>query len=242
MALGVVKLGGLVFAVDREGQIEAGKESTFGVECTSTSEVGFDAMPTAWLVDDKGAKVCDPVKGEGHGQHWHYTLRPSALPSKFAICYKDQVEEVGLFNGVAPCNGGIITPFGFFGAQNGFLELKLHDDAGDLELFLYREAGVGASSTPYDLPKDTVVRIEMNAPHSKSVELRVRNEEGNEDESGTLNMRDGKTNYFIFPGETGVDPSWLKGEKWRGVVQVKFDFGGSTAETDPFVLVPHTAL
>ena len=38
----------------------------------------------------------------------------------------------------------------------------------------------------------------------KVVELRVRNATKNEDEDGTANVRAGKTNYFIFPGETGA--------------------------------------
>ena len=56
-------------------------------------------------------------------------------------------------------------------------------------------------------------------------------------------MRDGgKTNYFIFPGESGQDPEWLKGEDWRGTVKVAFDADGKTYACDPFVLVPHDAL
>ena len=52
----------------------------------------------------------------------------------------------------------------------------------------------------------------------------------------------GATNYFIFPGESGQDPEWLKGEKWRGLVSATFSANGKAYSTDPFVLVPHEAL
>ena len=55
-------------------------------------------------------------------------------------------------------------------------------------------------------------------------------------------MRDGGTNYFIFPGESGADQEWLKGEKWRGVATVAFEADGKSYACDPFVLVPHEAL
>ena len=52
----------------------------------------------------------------------------------------------------------------------------------------------------------------------------------------------GRTNYFIFPGESGTDASWLCGEKWRGIAQVSFASGGRMFASEPFVLVPHSAL
>ena len=47
--------------------------------------------------------------------------------------------------------------------------------------------------------------------HEREVTLEVRDQERNEDESGTVTVLNGATNYFIFPGETGVDASWLMG-------------------------------
>ena len=131
----------------------------------------------------------------------------------------------------------------------GFLELKLHGDAGDLELWLYANAGGQTSwqshtgkPVPFDVPKDTVVRLSFPSHAGKTIELRVRNSDKNEDEEGTPNMRGSGTNYFIFPGESGQDPEWLKGEKWRGVVAVAFEAEGKSFACDPFVLVPHEAL
>ena len=59
---------------------------------------------------------------------------------------------------------------------------------------------------------------------------------------GNPNMRETGTNYFIFPGESGQDPEWLKGEDWRGIVTVAFEVEGKSFGCDPFVLVPHEAL
>ena len=56
------------------------------------------------------------------------------------------------------------------------------------------------------------------------------------------NMRNGKTNYFIFPGESGQDSEWLVGEKARYLVSVAFEAAGKSYSCDPFVLVPHEAL
>ena len=59
---------------------------------------------------------------------------------------------------------------------------------------------------------------------------------------GTPNMRGDATNYFIFPGESGQDAEWLKGETWRGVVAAAFEANGESFVLDPMVLVPHEAL
>ena len=72
--------------------------------------------------------------------------------------------------------------------------------------------------------------------------MAVRNSDQNEDEEGTPNMRDACTNYFIFPGESGQDQEWLKGEEWRGTVTVAFEANSKSYACDPFVLVPHEAL
>ncbi len=97
---------------------------------------------------------------------------------------------------------GIVAPF-----EGGHLELKLHDDKGDLELWL---------ATDPNINKD------------------------NEDEDGLPNIRDGKTNYFIFPGDTGADASWLQGKDFKATVKVSFDHAGKAHASEEFELVPHT--
>ena len=70
----------------------------------------------------------------------------------------------------------------------------------------------------------------------KQVKLAVRDMDKNPDEEGKENMRGGGTNYFIFPGESGQDPEWLKDEKWRGTAVVSFDGPAGKVECEPFVL------
>lgn len=119
----------------------------------------------------------------------------------------------------------------------GYLRLKLHDDKGDLELWLARDAEL---AQPFDLPLDATITVTFTDKGNKTVTLRVRNREKNEDEDGKANVRDGKTNYFIFPGNTGEDATWLKGADFLATVKVAFTADGNEYTTSPFVLRPHT--
>jgi hypothetical protein len=122
----------------------------------------------------------------------------------------------------------------------GFLELKLHDDKGDLELWLARDRDI---TKPFDLPLDTVVTVtflgDKETKKETKVELRARNKDKNEDEAGTANVRDGATQYFIFPGETGGDAAWLMGAAFKRVVRVSFSHEGTAYVSDDFELRPH---
>jgi len=245
VSLGAVTLGGATYVIDREGQIEAGKETEFGVELVS----GGPLVPSgAWLANPDGEKLCDPVTAEEHASHWHFNVTPlmPVKKSKFVLKAGEEEAVVDWARGAAPVNGGILAVF----KDVGFLELKLHGDAGDLELWLYSGfAGFHAVGTPkggkpkpFDVPKDTTLTLTFPSHEGKTVTLAVRNKEQNEDEDGTPNMRGDGTNYFIFPGESGQDPEWLVGEKWRGLVSVAFEANGKSYGCDPFVLVPHDAL
>ncbi|MEM1108460.1 MAG: cobaltochelatase subunit CobN [Planctomycetota bacterium] len=129
------------------------------------------------------------------------------------------------------------------GQRVGEIELKLHDDKGDLELWLLAPDG----ATPYDLAADTPITVTFETVEGKAakngtaVTLAVRNLDQNEDEDGVANLRDGnQTNYFIFPGDTGADASWLQGKEFEAEVLVSFKVGGETFRTDAFRLIPHT--
>jgi len=87
-----------------------------------------------------------------------------------------------------------------------------------------------------------VIKLTFPSHEGKTIKLSVRNGDKNEDEEGVENMRDSGTNYFIFPGESGQDPEWLKGEEFRGVPTMAFEVDGKSYVCDPFVLVPHEAL
>jgi len=251
VALGTVTLGGATFTIDREGQVEPGKETTFGVELIS----GTGVPSKAWLVNPDGEELGDRVGSEDHNQHWHFTVLPliPVKKSKFVLRVGEEEALLDFAWGAAPCNDGILSVVKAAHAPQwrGFLELKLHGDAGDLELWLYAVpalfgtrgcAGVGEKPIPFDVPKETVLRLSFPSHPGKALEMSVRNMEENEDEDGKPNMRGGCTNYFIFPGETGQDPEWIKGETWRGLATVAFEVDGKAYACDPFVLVPHEAL
>jgi len=244
VALGTVTVGGATFTVDRDGQVAAGGTTEFGVE-----HIGGPALvpSTAWLANPDGTEVADPVKGQGHDNHWHFNVEP-LMPiknSKFVLKVGDEQGVVDFANKATPCNGGILSVF-----NGGFLELKLHGDAGDLELWLYSQAASAAEfkrgkPTPFDVPKETVVTLTFPGHGGKTVTLAVRNGDQNEDEDGKPNMRASGTNYFVFPGESGQDPAFLVGEtvtSWRGMVSAAFEANGKSYAADQFVLVPHDAL
>lgn len=123
------------------------------------------------------------------------------------------------------------------GKAVGFIEMKLHDDKGDLELWLALDE---AMEKPFDQALDLVVSARMIDKGGRTVELRVRNAEKNEDEDGKANIRDGKTNYYIFPGESGADASWLMGKGFRSMCVVSFESGGKKYASQGFALVPHS--
>jgi hypothetical protein len=72
------------------------------------------------------------------------------------------------------------------------------------------------------------------------VELRVRNQNLNEDEQGTGTNRNGMTHYFIFPGDTGADATFLLGKDFSSTAVVSFELEGIRYSTAPFTLAPHT--
>ena len=249
--LGCVTLGGATFMVDRDGQVEAGATTEFGIEHIGGAP-GVEPSG-AWIANPDGKKLCEPVVGEGHAPvpgedpHWHFNLTPLYPVKKAALVLAvgEETAVVDFKAGAAPHHHGILNVF----KELGFLELTLHGDAGDLELRLYSSAGertpwqaATGVPKPFDIPAETVVTVSFPSHEGKTVELRPRNLEKNEDEDGTPNMRDGNTNYFIFPGDTGQDPEWLKGLEWRGRAVVAFEANGKAYEAEPFVLVPHEAL
>ena len=129
-------------------------------------------------------------------------------------------------------NSGFLHPvFDKEGMQVGTMEIKLHDDAGDLEVWLKKG---GYEGEPWRLPIDTTLTVEFEGL-KKRIILAVRDQERNEDESGTSTIYQGTTDYFVFPGETQDDASWLMGADFAAKVIVSF----GDATTGQFVLRPH---
>jgi hypothetical protein len=136
-----------------------------------------------------------------------------------------------------PHDGVIAALKGESGEEVGFVELKLHDDKGDLELWLGKDREM---KQPIDLPANAEINVSFKDLPGKVAALAVRDNQNNEDEEGNANLRDGMTNYFIFPGDSGQDPSWLIGKDFRSAVQISISANGVDYESEEFVLVPHT--
>lgn len=132
---------------------------------------------------------------------------------------------------------GIIVPFQSGNTPTGFAELKLHDDKGDLELWLTKDQ---AGKQPYDLPLDSVITVTFPKLDNKTVTLRIRNKDKNEDEDGKGNIRNNATNYFIFPGDTGVDATFLIGKDFATDAVISFSAANAQCATESFELRPHT--
>ena len=129
-------------------------------------------------------------------------------------------------------NGGFFFPvFDVDGKQNATVEIKLHDDAGDLEVWLKKGGYDGEALL---LPTATILTLDFPAL-DRNVTLAVKDHERNEDESGNSTVVEAKTNYFVFPGETGVDATWLMGAEFAAKVELSF----TNATTGSFVLRPH---
>lgn len=133
-------------------------------------------------------------------------------------------------------HGGLVAPFQG-GDTSGHLELKLHDDKGDLELWLGQDDRL---KIPFDLRIDATVEVEFTDKDGRRVTLRPRNRAQNEDESGQPNTRDGKTNYFIFPSQADEDSAWLQGAEFKSLVIVRFTRDGREFISRKFTLAPHT--
>ncbi len=132
---------------------------------------------------------------------------------------------------------GIVVPLFSAQQQVGFAELKLHDDKGDLELWVTKDE---VGSNPIDLPLNAQIAVAFPQLATQQVTLRVRNMAQNEDEDGKANIRANKTNYFIFPGDTGADASFLMGKAFSAETVISFEVGGVTYSTAAFTLRPHT--
>ncbi len=249
--LGHLTLAGHELSVLRLGDVVPGRESAFEIGLVK-GPPGADLAKLnvyVWLEDASAAQASAPSKGSvenGH-LHFHTTPRADAKPHRVVVRLRAEGgidERAGLpldghghEHGAAP-HGGVVAAFrGPDGQVAGHLELKLHDDKGDLELWLAKDAKI---SQPFDLPLEAVVRVTFIDVKGKVVELRVRDATKNADEDGTANVRAGATNYFIFPGEAGGDATWLQGARFQSLVTLTFTVGGRTYTSEEFPLVPHT--
>ena len=130
-----------------------------------------------------------------------------------------------------PHDGFLHPVFDSDGSQVGTVEIKLHDDAGDIEVWLTRG---GHGGNPWRLPLDTSLALSF-ADLKKEVTLAVRDRVSNKDESGSSTIEEGATAYFVFPGATGADASWLIGSEFAAKAELWF----GNVSTGSFILRPH---
>ncbi len=246
-ALGTLELAGKEFGIVRLGELLPGQEGGFEVH---PHEVSPEELATLnlylWVEDEAGKQLSAPAKGERDdaGLHFHVTPRDTeSAPTRVVLRLRvdDTDERAGLpLDGHGHehhdgPHGGIPAMF-TGGAISGHLELKLHADKGDLELWL----GVDDKlSKPFDLPLTSGVEVEFVDIDGRKIALRARNQAKNEDEDGNANVRDGKTNYFVYPSGDGEDASWLKGETFQSIAIARFQSNGVEFTSEEFVLKPH---
>lgn len=148
--------------------------------------------------------------GEGHG-HAH---GDGPAPEDVPIVRYEEGSDEGPHHGVVARLSSASEP------DSGWAEVKLYDDSGDLEVWLARDRAFKQS---LDLPLETTLRIEFPERGDRHVTL----------------GRDGRTNYFVFPGRTGA-AAWLRGKAFRALVRVRVQAGRKVLVSDDFELRPHT--
>lgn len=253
--IGRIVLAGHTFEIARLGTLEPGTESAVTARATAAPQ-GADWRKTnlyVWAEDAGGGRLTAPSKAivEAGKLHLHVALPQGSAPAAalvFRLRQGDTDERARLALAGAPPSpkaeapkhtheatphDGIVARLG----DPGWLELKLHDDKGDLELWLTKDP---AGKEPLDLPLGARPRATFVDHEGREVTLAPRNTDQNEDEDGTPTVRDGKTNYFIFPGASGEDASWLKGAAFLSIVTVKVEVAGAAVTSAELVLQPHT--
>ena len=250
MDLGSVTISGYEFTMVRLGEFTPGTESALEVHLVNApaGKTASDLNVYAWVEDESGTPVSAPIKGilEGDAFHCHVMPRESEHPLVRAVL-RLRVDDIDA-TGSLPLDGhghehvqtphdGVLSQFSGPDGAAGHLELKLHDDKGDLELWLATNPQL---TEPFDLPLDSTIAVKFIDVQGRTVDLKVRNTSQNEDENGMANIRGGRTHYFIYPTSEDQDASWLMGTEFQSIIQVSFEVNGARYVSEEFVLTPHT--
>ncbi len=246
LELGVVKVLNKEFTVTQLGKLESGKEGAFEVK-SNVGPSGYTAY--IWVESKHGSKLSAPSRGIIENGNLHFHVLPSAnsIPYKIVLRVREGAtldERASLpLSGHghehidSPHLGVVSKLFTNSGEHVGHVELKLHDDKGDIELWVAKNEKI---DIPLDLPLNSVVKVKFIDHNNKEILLKVRNNEKNEDEDGKINLRDSKTNYFIFPTSSDQETTWLKGKEFSSIVTVSIEADGKVYYSDELVLVPHS--
>ena len=246
--VGFVSLAGYRMSVTLGGQLAPGAEAAVTVEVISALE-GLDCREAGVYVwaESEGKRASRPARLRADGETLRGpvavtagTAAPTSLVIRVRQNGRDARERLPVSTSPAvPTegpHGGLIARAGTSDGEPAvWVELKLHDDLGDIEIWLARDRAMEA---PLDLPLEAALTLAFESPE-RTVTLRPRNQDLNEDEAGTPNVRDGQTNYFIFPGDSGEDATWLRGAEFRAAVTLSFPVGPRTIVTRDVLLRPH---
>lgn len=236
--LGTQQVGPFEVRVAQLGPLMPSHELVFDIQTTPADA----AAVRAWF-GGSDRTLHTVARGQKEGQNgWHLHLEPlDQLDSAHRLhieieAANGQTHHVHFDTRWAGPHDGIVGKLLRNASEAGWIEVKLHDDEGDIEIWLALDRTM---KQPLDLPLDTAITIAF-AKHAREIRLVPRNRQTNPDESGKPTIRNGQTNYFIFPGDTGADATWLKGDKFRDeiVVTIRTEQGAITSESFP--LVPHT--
>ncbi|MFM1848928.1 MAG: hypothetical protein RL417_2402 [Pseudomonadota bacterium] len=133
-------------------------------------------------------------------------------------------------------HGGVIARCKSEDEKPIYAEIKLHDDKGDIELWLAQSADFKTSLL---LPVATRLSLTFRE-HPKTIALAVRDEKSNKDEDGVSHLKDGGTDYFVFPGETGADAAWLQGGEFIDEAALSIEGAALGVSCPVITVVPHT--
>lgn len=132
-------------------------------------------------------------------------------------------------------HGGVVA--GCASPRQGglFAEVKLHDDKGDIEVWFGED---GDFKKPYLIDPRAKVSLRFYE-RSRSIDLAVRDLTSNNDETGVSRLKNGLSDYFIFPGESGSDATWLSGGEFIDEVTLTLQKSDETVHCETVTLVPH---
>ncbi|MFT7624150.1 MAG: hypothetical protein ACI9WU_003337, partial [Myxococcota bacterium] len=245
VAIGVVTVGGYALEAVRQGAFRPGEDTeiTLSLATPAPRDIRQGSF-YLWVVDAAGLRLGPPQRATAQDGRLQAKLPIEAWgtgPSQLVIRVRDSESDtraqLSLGTIEAPTkNGGVLATLTSPDGTTGYVELKLHDDKGDLELWLYRDE---AGKQPLDIPAKSVLEVTFEARQGKKVTLKVRDHEQNPGEEGEPHMRSGATNYFIFPGDSGQPSKWLADPTFKEKVRVQVP-GNKTPLHATLKLVPHT--
>ncbi|MFT4512268.1 MAG: hypothetical protein ACI91B_000957, partial [Planctomycetota bacterium] len=182
-SLGTLTVASHQFEIMQLGELVQGIEGALEVIPKSIPAEQWSGLNLyMWLESQDGTQVSVSAKGDLTADGFHFHLTPYAdheVPFRVTLRVRggdgDERNSLPLdghgHEHIEGPHHGLPATFAG-GEQRGHLELKLHDDKGDLELWLSRDAKL---SQPFDLPIDSTIEIEFIDFEGKKVTLRARN-------------------------------------------------------------------